>query len=84
MLGSLIKYDNEKGTEYIKTLISYFKNSGNLKKVSEEMFTHYNTIIYRMQRIKEITGINFGDYDEILNLQIVLKIHELIKHNEIT
>lgn len=84
MLGSLIKYDNEKGTEYIKTLISYFKNSGNLKKVSEEMFTHYNTIIYRMQRIKEITGINFEDYDEILNLQIVLKIHELIKHNEIT
>jgi purine catabolism regulator len=48
------------------------------------MFTHYNTIIYRMQRIKEITGINFGDYDEMLNLQIVLKIHELIKHNEIT
>jgi purine catabolism regulator len=82
LLGSLIKYDNEKGTEFIDTLISYFKHSGNLKKVSEEMFTHYNTIIYRIQRIKEITGINFEDYDEILNLQIVLKIHELMKYNQ--
>ncbi|MDF2804978.1 MAG: transcriptional regulator, CdaR [Anaerocolumna sp.] len=57
----------------------YFKHSGNLKKVSEEMFTHYNTIIYRIQRIKEITGVDFDDYDEILNLQIALKIHEFMK-----
>ncbi|MGD9567896.1 MAG: PucR family transcriptional regulator [Sedimentibacter sp.] len=82
LLGNLLKYDTEKGTEFIETLTSYFKHSGNLKKVSEEMFSHYNTIIYRIQRIKEITGINFDDYDEILNLQIALKIHELMKHNE--
>jgi len=81
LLSSLLKYDNEKGTEFIETLSSYFKNSGNLKKVSEEMFTHYNTIIYRIQRIKEITGVDFDDYDEILNLQIALKIHEFMKPN---
>lgn len=81
LLSSLLKYDNEKGTEFIETLSSYFKNSGNLKKVSEEMFTHYNTIIYRIQRIKEITGVDFDDYDEILNLQIALKIHEFMKLN---
>lgn len=82
LLSSLLKYDTEKGTEFIETLISYFKHSGNLKKVSEEMFTHYNTIVYRIQRIKEITSIDFEDYDEILNLQIALKIHELMRHNE--
>lgn len=81
LLSSLLKYDNEKGTEFIETLSSYFKHSGNLKKVSEEMFTHYNTIIYRIQRIKEITGVDFDDYDEILNLQIALKIHEFMKLN---
>ena len=43
------------------------------------MFTHYNTIIYRIQRIKEITGIDFDEYDERLNLQIALKIHEIIQ-----
>lgn len=82
LLSNLLKYDTEKGTEFIETLSSYFKHSGNLKKVSEEMFTHYNTIIYRIQRIKEITGIDFEDYDEMLNLQIALKIHELLKNNQ--
>lgn len=80
LLSSLLKYDTEKGTEFIETLSSYFRHSGNLKKVSEEMFTHYNTIIYRIQRIKEITGIDFEDYNEKLNLQIALKIHEFMKH----
>lgn len=82
LLGSLVKYDEEKGTEFIDTLTNYFKHSGNLKRVSEEMFTHYNTIIYRIQRIKEITDIDFDNYDEVLNLQIALKIHELIKSNK--
>lgn len=80
LLGNLVNYDKEKNTEFIETLVNYFKYAGNLKKVSEEMFTHYNTIIYRIQRIKEITGINFEDYDERLNLQIALKIHEMGQH----
>lgn len=82
LLGKLVKYDKEKGTEFIETLKNYFKYAGNLKKVSEEMFTHYNTIIYRIQRIKEITGIDFEDYDDRLNLQIALKIHEMIQYEE--
>ena len=79
LLGSLIKYDKEKGTEFIDTLKNYFKYAGNLKKISGEMFTHYNTIVYRIQRVKEITGIDFDDYDDRLNLQIALKIHDMIK-----
>lgn len=82
LLGNLVNYDREKGTEFIDTLKKYFKHAGNLKKVSEDMFTHYNTIIYRLQRIKEITGINFDEYDERLNLQIALKIHEMLDHKE--
>lgn len=82
LLGNLVKYDKEKGTEFIDTLKKYFKYAGNLKRVSEDMFTHYNTIIYRIQRIKEITGIDFDDYDDRLNLQIALKIHEMIQQQE--
>ena len=41
------------------------------------MCIHYNTVVYRLQRIKEITGIDFEDYNDRLNLQIALKILEL-------
>lgn len=77
ILEPLVKYDNEKGTELIETLKNYFECAGNLKKISEEMYTHYNTVIYRIQRIKEITGIDFEDYEDRLNFQISLKILEM-------
>lgn len=77
ILEPLVKYDKEKGTELIETLNKYFECAGNLKKISEEMYTHYNTVIYRIQRIKEITGIDFENYDDRLNFQISLKILEM-------
>ena len=48
------------------------------KKVSEEMYTHYNTIIYRMQRIKEITELDLDDPNQRLNIQIALKILNIL------
>ncbi|WIV11681.1 PucR family transcriptional regulator [Proteiniborus sp. MB09-C3] len=77
ILEPLVRYDNEKGTELIETLKKYFECAGNLKKISEEMYTHYNTVIYRIQRIKEITGIDFENYNDRLNFQISLKILEM-------
>ncbi len=78
-LAPLVEYDREKDSELVKTLQMYFQYGGNLKKISKEMFTHYNTIIYRIQRIKEITGKNLEDSNDSLSLQVALKILEIIK-----
>lgn len=77
-LGSIVAYDREKGTELLKTLNVYFACGGNLKRVSEEMYTHYNTVIYRMQRIKEIGNIDLSDSNVSLNIHIALKILDVI------
>lgn len=77
VLEPLVRYDNEKDSELVKTLQMYFECGGNLKRISEEMFTHYNTIIYRMQRIKDITDINMDNASDRLNIQIALKIYEV-------
>lgn len=76
-LESLVAYDSEKGTELIETLKNYFKSEGNVKKISEEMFIHYNTVVYRMQRIEEIKGKDLENYEDRLNLQISLKILDM-------
>ena len=78
MLGPLVEYDKEKDAELVETLRVYFKCGCNLKKVSEEMFTHYNTVIYRLQRIKEINKIDLNNPDTALNLHIALKISDII------
>jgi purine catabolism regulator len=79
MLEPLAIYDRDKDSNLLETLKIYFESGSNLKRVSEIMYTHYNTIIYRMQRIREITGLNMDDPATRLNLQIALKIMDLIK-----
>lgn len=82
ILGSLVEYDKEKDSELIETLKTYFHCGGNLKKISKEMYIHYNTIIYRIQRIKEILGIDFDNHENMLNLQICLKVYDILNNNK--
>lgn len=78
VLGPIIRYDQQKDAELLQTLKMYYKCGCNLKKVSEEMYTHYNTIIYRIQRIKDIGNIDFNDPDTALNVHMAIKILDLI------
>lgn len=73
-LEPLVNYDKEKDSQLVETLRKYFECRSNLKRVSEVMFTHYNTVIYRMQRIKDIIGKDLDDPDVRLNLQIAIKV----------
>lgn len=81
-LKPLVMYDMERGTDLVLTLNKYFECEGNLKDVSEKLFIHYNTAVYRLQRIKEITGVDFDDYNDRLNLQIALKILEMYDNDD--
>lgn len=73
-LQPILEYDKTRNGELVKTLEMYFKCNGNLKKVSESMFTHYNTILYRMQKIRELTKMDINDHGDRLSLQVALSI----------
>ena len=75
----LIEYDKMNNSELIKTLKTYFECDGNMKKISEKMYMHYNTIIYRVQQIKDITGLDLENGDSRLNLEVALKAMDLIQ-----
>lgn len=77
-LEPLVDYDRKKSTELVKTLETYFKHNGNLKRMSETLYTHYNTVLYRVNRIEEITNMDLNDSNDRLNLEIALKIKELL------
>ena len=77
-LKALEDYDAKKSTELVRTLEAYFIYNGNLSKMSENLFTHYNTILYRINRIEEITGMKLDNPNDRLNLEIALKIRDLL------
>lgn len=78
ILKPLVDYDDKKATDLVKTLEMYFANNGNLTKISKELYTHYNTVLYRIGRINQITNMNIEDPHDRLNLEIALKIKELL------
>ncbi len=75
----LIDYDRKKSTELVKTLEVYFHHNGNLKKISDTLYTHYNTTLYRLQRVQQITAMNLDNPKDRLNLEVALKIKRLLK-----
>lgn len=75
----LIEYDRRKRTDFIPTLQAYFETNGNLKKMADILYTHYNTILYRLQRIQQVAGIDLRSPSDRLNLEIGLKIMNIIE-----
>ncbi|HHT44100.1 MAG TPA: hypothetical protein GXZ89_01150 [Fastidiosipila sp.] len=76
-LRPLLDYDKKKSTDLVRTLESYFKNNSNINKTSEELFTHYNTILYRLERIQEITKLDLNDANDRLNLELAMRLRSL-------
>lgn len=60
-LKPLIDFDNKKSTEYLKTLKVYLKNNCSLVKAAEELFIHRNTMVYRVDKLKEFLHTDFED-----------------------
>ena len=69
-LEPLVSYDARHGTEYVKTLELYLKYSGSIQTVAEEMFTHRNTVNYRIRNIKQMLNCPLETADEKLPYQI--------------
>ena len=79
ILGSLLRHDGS--SEFLRTLEAYFNNNGNLSQAAEELFIHRNTLIYRMDRIAEISGLNLDQTETRLAIQLALRIHRMLDQN---
>lgn len=73
----MVLYDKTHHSSLIRTLKVYFQMGCNIKLTAGAMYTHYNTVVYRLDKIKSLLGISFDDPEARLQLQIVLKIYEM-------
>lgn len=73
-LSVLKKYDEKNGTEYSNTLYHYIVCKFNITHAAQKLYVHRTTFIRRMERIKEISGIDIDNSDEILYLMISFKL----------
>ena len=81
-LKKLYLYDDEHKGELITTLQMYLRNNQSIKKTAGAMFVHYRTISYRLEKIKQMSGINFDNANEVLAVSNGLIIYKMLKEIE--
>jgi purine catabolism regulator len=77
-LASLAQYDASHNTELVPTLEAFFAHHGNVSQTAESLYLHRNSLLYRLERISEITGLDLDDADDRFSLQLALKIRPLL------
>ena len=74
----LLKHDREKNTDFTETLFCYVRHKNDITAAARAMNVHYNTLKYRVNRIVELTGVDFDDEMTAFRLIISDKIINLI------
>jgi purine catabolism regulator len=76
-IAPLENYDVKHHSSLIDTLQAYFEQNENIRKTSQKLYTHHNTVIYRLERVKELLGVDLQGANERLQLQLALKLYAM-------
>lgn len=77
IINPLKSYDEKYNTQIFNTAVKYIENEGNVKKTSQALFQHDNTIRYRINKMKEILGMENLDGSFYEQLSIAVKIYKI-------
>jgi len=73
LLGPLLRYDEERGTELIHTLETYLRRQGSVARAARELYVRRQTLYSRLKRIETLTGADVEDAERRASLLVALK-----------
>ncbi len=76
-IHNLMTYDQENNTNLLNTLEVFLKTNSNATQTAKELFVHYKTVLYRLEKIKEVSGIDLANNKDRLEAELGLKIVSL-------
>jgi sugar diacid utilization regulator len=72
-VAPLVAYDEQYETDLVHTLESFLDANGSVARTAEKLFTHRHTIRYRLDRVRELSGLDVGSTDGRERLSLGLK-----------
>jgi purine catabolism regulator len=76
-LGKISRYDQEKNGQLLQTLEAFLHANGNHAEAASRLFVHKNTIKYRLQLIRELTGLHPENGQDQLLYRVALTVHAI-------
>ena len=69
----LVNYDEQYETNLVQTVDTFLAADGNVAGTAQRLFTHRHTIRYRLERVKDLTGLDCSSTDGRERLSLGLK-----------
>lgn len=69
--------------ETLMTIKFFFDNNLNVSETSRRLFVHRNTLVYRLEKIKNITGLDLRRFDHAIVFKIALMVNKYLKANPV-
>jgi len=80
-VAPLVRYDEHHRTDLVATLATYLELNGNMNATAARVFAHRHTVAYRLDRIRELTGLDPADGEHRERLGLGLKAHRLLRRD---
>lgn len=66
--------------ETLITVNKFFENSLNVSETSRQLFVHRNTLVYRIEKLEKMTGLDIRKFDDALTLKMALMVMDYMRY----
>ena len=77
--GSIDSLDHET----LFTIQRFFENNLNVSETSRKLFVHRNTLVYRLEKIKKITGLDLREFEDAIVFKVALMVKKYLSNNPV-
>ncbi len=78
-IGSIDSLDHET----LFTIQRFFENNLNVSETSRKLFVHRNTLVYRLEKIKKLTGLDLREFDDAIVFKVALMVKKYLDANPV-
>ena len=68
--------------ETLFTIQKFFENNLNVSETSRKLFVHRNTLVYRLEKIKKLTGLDLRQFDHAIVFKVALMVRKYLSSRE--
>ena len=69
--------------ETLFTINKFFENNLNVSETSRKLFVHRNTLVYRLEKIKKLTGLDLRQFDHAIVFKVALMVHKYLSTRDV-
>jgi GAF domain-containing protein len=80
VLGPVLDYDAQRGSDLLRTVEAYFDADAGLARTAAALFIHINTLYQRIERINGLLDAGWRSGEAALQIQLAVKLHRIVRY----